>query len=389
MTVTVDAFVYGATPQAIFASIVLARAGKSVALVAPETVLGGMITGGLGITDAPLSFRNWYGVVEEFATAMSVRTGFLNSTHLHWTFAASEAKAEIEAMVAAEANITTYLGHTITGVERNFPAVDKGSLTSEIALQGTRIRSVTTTLETFKATQYGDMSYNGGLLAAAGVPVRIGREGRDFAHEPRAGVITDHAISDEQPIIDADGDLMWHGQFAPSEEPGAPDRKSMAVGWRHMITNVAGANNLGVPAPANYDAADFADIIYLANQTTIGVSTRDFGFQPIKRVTYDDALAAVHIDGYEGMTQSDREEAWSDFTSSDAVDTVPGKFATNGSDIAGPLAWEYTFADDARRDEIREQLWYRWLGTYHTLQNDPGVPAVTRNSIAEWGLCAD
>lgn len=386
---THDVLIYGATPMAVFAAIVIARAGRTVGIVAPETALGGMITGGLGITDAAAE-RNWYGVTKEFVDAVKAVTGFTND-RLSWNFAPSVAQTQIDAMVAAEANITLYLGQTITAVERTeTTSTPLGRLSGNVN-RGDQIRSIKTASGTYDAAAFIDASYTGELMHQAGVPYDLGREPISFYGEPNAGVYTDAPVTVPRDYVNADGDLMRYAQFMPLEKGGDPDRKTMGCGFRYAVTNVP-ANRVAWPAPPGYNAADFADDVLFAQRHNPTIRDVFPGFL-FRRDSYDAALAEEHVPGWADMTQTARETAWHQFTGiMDGVDRmalVPGKFLTNGSDIISPMAWEYTTANEARRAEIRTQLVYRELGRFHTFANHPDVPVATRNSWNDFGLCAD
>lgn len=379
-----DAIVYGATPFAVFSAIVIARSGRTVGIIAPETVLGGMITGGLGITDAP-AVRNWWGVTKEFIDAVKAGTGWTND-RMTWNFPPSAAQAQIDAMVAAESNITLHLGEIITAVERTEDAYSPLGRLADSVQRGERIRSITTGEDTYTAQAFIDASYTGELMHMAGVPYDLGREPMAFG-EPNAGVYTDAPVSVPAGYVDADGDLMRYAQFMPLEKPGDPDRRTMGAGFRYAVTNIP-ENIIPWPAPPGYDPADFAEDILFAQRHTPLIHNIYPGFF-FRRATYNAALAEAHLPGFAGMTQTQRESAWLTFTSAENMALVPDKFMTNGSDIIGPLASEYTIASEARRAEIRHQLMYRELGRFHTFANHPEVPLATRNSWNSIGLCAD
>ena len=401
MTTTSDVFVYGATPASIFSAIVCARAGKTVVLLAPESGLGGMITGGLGITDAPLSFKNWAGgVVEEFTDALAARTNFDALGFVNWNFAPSDALTVFEAMVTAETNITRRMGEIIQSVSRNQVVYSQGMLVGAIADRGSKLASVTTADDTYHAQVFIDGSYNGELMAAAGVKTLVGREAASYRDEPRVGAIAGvQTTSRTYPGVDGDGDLNHYAGWRPLEPDLTADRRFMALGYRNCLTNIDSANNLGFPAPPGYDDADFQAEIQIANETTVLMSTREQAYSPIYRTSYDAVKAADRITGFAELNERNRQERWwrSDFEASGLsggqrlanMMLEPDKFATNGSDIRGTLAHEYATADEHRRAEIRDQLAYRELGRLHTYQTHPDVPLGTRNSFAAWGLCAD
>lgn len=395
-----DLVVYGPTLSGIAAAIVAARAGKSVVIVCPEQVLGGMITGGLGITDAPLTFKNWAGgVVDEFTSALTARTGFTFSLY-QWCFQASDSQAVIDAMVAAESNITVRLNEKLVSWTQRQVTGITGMDASQLDRRGDAIASITTDADTYEADVFIDASYDGALMELTGVPNMIGREGEDFRREPYSGILgSEHYTAQTYSTVDERGNLTIRGGWKPLEKPGQADRRSMAMGFRNMVTNVEGENNLGFPAPPGYDRNDFLDEIARANEVTVNFMSREYAYEPLYRVTYDEAAAEANITGWEDLSQKDREARWlrSDFAASSLSDAarlanimaVPGKFSTNGSDIRGALAWEYSLASEERRQEIREQCAYRELGRLYTLQNDPEVPQQTRDWFAPWGLCAD
>src|SRR5947209_13768849 len=49
---TADVVVYGANASGVVAAVAAAREGKSVILIDPARHIGGMVSGGLGVTDA-------------------------------------------------------------------------------------------------------------------------------------------------------------------------------------------------------------------------------------------------------------------------------------------------------------------------------------------------
>lgn len=383
--ITVDAFIWGATPQGIFSAIVLARAGHSVVLATDARMVGGMLTGGLGITDAAYT-RNWWGPVKEFTDILSARTGFTND-RLRWCFAPSDAIAAFDQLLSAEPNINIRLAEHLVSVERNQAVRVVGQYASKLSARGTQIRTATTTGSTYAAEVFIDASYGADLMAMAGVPHRLGREGVTYRNEARAGVHRDYQTEKVLHAVDKDGDLTKFCQFAPAQPTGAADRKTMGTGFRHCVTNVP-ENRISWTAPPGYKASDFSADIQLAQQALPSFIHQELGWR-LRRTSYDDAQAAEFIHGYDQMTRNQRETAWLSFTTAEAMSLAPGKFATNASDIIGPLAWEYTLANGARRDEIREHLAYREAGRWYTFATHPDVPLSTRTWYQQIGFCQD
>lgn len=387
MTITRDVAIWGLTPQAIFAAIVIARGGRTVVMVGPDKQIGGMITGGLGITDA-MPTRTWWGPVQEFTDLLSAATNYTND-RLRWNFYPAQALAAFNTLLSAEENITIRLEEAILSVtERQAVRNPLGQFESANAPRGAEIRSFATDAATYVASVFLDCSYGADLAALAGVPHLLGREANTFRDEIRAGVNFDHMTAKGYDVVDADGDLTKWGQYKPHQPNGFADRKTMGTGFRHMVTNIE-ALRIPWQAPPGYNVNDFVFDIQAANSSpSMTFLQQDLAFF-LRRVNYDDARAAIHIPNYDILTRSQRETVWLGFTTIDQVRDVPDKFATNGSDIIGPLAWEYTYADEARRKEIRDHLFYRETGRWYTFANSLDVPIAVRNAFNEIGFCAD
>src|SRR5690606_16677705 len=141
-----------------------------------------------------------------------------------------------------------------------------------------------------------DASYNGGLMAAANVPWRIGREaasqfGEDYAGA-NPGCVTERAYD----VVDEKGNLTKYGGWRAFEPKGSADRRSMAMGFRNCITNIPGEQNLRFPAPPGFDIRDFSDEIRIANDDpSLKINTREHAYRPIYRATYDAESASRAI----------------------------------------------------------------------------------------------
>lgn len=407
-----DVFVHGATPAGIFAAIVCARAGLTVVIQAPENGIGGMVTGGLGIGDPPLDFKNWRGVVDEFTSAIVAQTGFDAHSRLAWNFNPSQALAVLTDMITAEPNIALRLRETIEEVTKNEVRQVNGQVASSTDERATRIRTVRTAPCTwlsgappegdeYEAKVFLDASYNGGLMLKARVPYRIGREdASEFNEWPYAGVLYPYESNfvSVVPMVDSDGDLLKYGGWAPLEHHGQADRKLMAVGYRNCITNTDDANNLGFPAPPGYAPSDFDDEVIIGNapQNSQGhgmsILTRSYAYNPLRRCGYyDEEKAQIALEDWDTMTPLQRQIGWFSYAQTiEQCNQFPDKFLTNGSDIRGSLAWEFTLTEsDRRRHEIRELTAYRELGRLHTFQNDTRINPAVRARFADFGLCAD
>ncbi|MFL6122106.1 FAD-dependent oxidoreductase [Actinophytocola sp.] len=207
--------VYGATAAGVCAAVAAARHGVQVTLLAPSRHVGGMVSGGLGYTDIG-DPRVVGGLAAEFRAEVAAHYG-------------SSSYAGPEPRVA-EAILTSWLSRA--GVEVVFdPAMPSVSIVDR------RIDAV----GPYRAGVYVDASYEGDLLAAAGVSYRVGRESRALHGEPLAGR-TEPAPGKHQfmPYLNpfaADGSLL------PLLDPGAEvpvgegDGRVMAYGYRVCLSS--------------------------------------------------------------------------------------------------------------------------------------------------------
>ncbi len=159
--------VYGATPGGITAAVAAARAGSWVLLVEARTHIGGMLTGGLMISDCV-----------DHSTKGGLTRAFFE--RVGWKLEPHVAEAEFERMIAARApRLELLRGRRLAGVELADGHIDAITLDG-----GTRIR----------AEQFIDATYELDLGAMAGVPYRVGREGRDEYGESLAPAVADDRV---------------------------------------------------------------------------------------------------------------------------------------------------------------------------------------------------
>jgi len=176
-----DVVVYGGTASGVMAAISASRAGMRTALVEPGHHLGGMVSGGLSVTDVGdpdviggLTAAFYSTIREEYRIPS-----------LAWRYEPHVAEAEFDREVK-QAGVTVYLGQRL----RAFAGVDKsGSTITDL---------VTESGLALAARIFIDSSYEGDLLAQAGVtfvigghvwgiPCRIPRRGRASAADRRLG----------------------------------------------------------------------------------------------------------------------------------------------------------------------------------------------------------
>lgn len=179
-----DVFVYGSTPGGCAAAIEAARRGCKVVLACPKKHAGGMAASGLSTTDA-VRRELFGGLVAEFIAG--VRHEYLQTlgenspdwklTHEGWFYEPSVAERVFDRLLEAEApRLEFRRGHHLLS------AATQGDRVREVELESPqqRVRIV--------AQTFIDGTYEGDLAAAAKVPYRVGREGREEYGESLAGI---------------------------------------------------------------------------------------------------------------------------------------------------------------------------------------------------------
>ncbi|MEM1443287.1 MAG: FAD-dependent oxidoreductase [Verrucomicrobiota bacterium] len=180
-----DVFVYGSTPGGLAASIEAARRGCRVILACPKNHAGGMTASGLCTTDAVrqhlfgglvIEFIN--GVHEDYLREIGENSPDWPSIREGWFYEPSVAERVFDRMLEAEAEQLTFLrGHHLLSCETEAANISSVTIEAQNGME----RSI-------RAKTFIDGTYEGDLAAAAKVPYRVGREGRDEFGESLAGI---------------------------------------------------------------------------------------------------------------------------------------------------------------------------------------------------------
>ncbi len=361
-----DVVVYGATPGGITAAVAAARAGRSVVLVEPTAWIGGMMTAGLSRTDiGPRGPEVFGGLTAEFfrrtREIAQARGVCIESCEQSYDFEPHVAEQVFEAMVG-EAGVVLERSARITDVDKN----------------GTTIVRISTSSGDFAADVFIDASYEGDLMALAGVPYRLGREPRGVAaandvtglaeQEDWAGTqpyrlpLGVHIDPYRTPGDPSSGTIAF---VDPRPErlptPGEGDSRVMAYTYRLCVTDDP-ANRIPFARPEGFDPADYEVHARLALAAPPNVSTARAMFNPSPiALSRDPRYRKYDLNG--------------GFTLSTAIP-------------ADHLNHAYLEAPQARSDEI--DLAYRRYteGALHAWQTDPRFGALNAR-VAEFGYCAD
>jgi len=229
-TVEADVCVYGGTPGGVMTAIQASRMGKSAVLVVFRRHVGGMTSGGLSAVDLGRG-DSIAGIAREFLTRVGQQRGFRPS----------KAEETFLAMLK-EAKVPVYFEHRL----------------KDVKMDGKRITAITTENgATVAAKVFADATYEGDLLAKAGVSHHVGREANAVYLETLNGVQFRKQHNFVFPVEpyrtpgDPKSGLLWGISSADPGKTGDGDKKVQAYNFRMFLTNAG--DRLPFPKPANYD----------------------------------------------------------------------------------------------------------------------------------------
>ncbi len=369
--VDADVCVYGATPAGITAAIQARRMGRTSVICEPGTHIGGMTSGGLGATDIGNKAaigglaREFYHRVAQYYSrdeswplerredyfanhlASSRRSDLDSPDATMWMFEPHVAE-KIFTNMLLEARVPLYPGHRLASVGKS------GTALTEIVMEDGAV---------FHARMFVDATYEGDLMAKAGVHYAIGRESNSKYGEAlngiRANTPKHQFTASVDPYVrrgDPTSGLLPFIQNEPLGTPGAGDRSVQAYNFRLCYTRDP-RNRLPNTPPSNYDPRQFE---LLARYLEAGIAA---GRKPQLK----DLWNPIWLPN--GKTDINNN----------------GGFSTDfiGANFRYP---EGTYAE-------RQQLWLQHKdytqGFIYFLATSPRVPAEIRSEMQSWGPAKD
>lgn len=365
-TYDADIVIYGGTSAAVTAAVQAKKMGKSVIVVSPDKHLGGLSAGGLGFTDT--------GNKEVIG---GLSREFYHRLYLHydrpesWKWQDKSAYGNKgQGTPAIDGNNRTMWIFEPHAAEKVFEDMVKEhklevlrdewlDRKSGVALTDGRIVSIKTLSgKTFKGKMFLDATYEGDLMAAAGVKYHVGREGTSVYGEEWNGIQTGvlHHKHWFQKNIDpyvVPGDpssgLLPRISAEDPGKKGDGDHRIQAYCFRMCLSNHPD-NRIPFARPEAYDSTQYQ------------------------------LLARVYAAGWD-----ETFEKFDDIPNRKTDTNNHGPFST---DNIG-MNYDYPEASyERRREIIREHELYQ-KGLMYFLANDPQVPEDVRKAINEWGLPKD
>jgi hypothetical protein len=362
-----DIVVYGGTASGVVAAVQAAKMGKSVILVCPDIHLGGLSAGGLGYTDSG-NTKAVGGLAREFYTKIYHHYDTPGAWRWQQQAEFSNEGQGSRARVDSEQTMWTFEPHVAEGIfnawlaERTVPVYRNERLDRErgVVKQAGRIVSATMLSgRTFKAKVFIDATYEGDLMAAAGVSYHVGREANSVYGETWNGVQLEaykhhrHYFMTPASPYKVPGDpksgVLPYVSTEPPGKTGEGDRRVQAYCFRTCLTKHA-PNRAPFPKPEGYDPANYELLL------------RDL--------------------------LTERKDFFEKFDLIPNLKTDTNNHGAFSSDFIG-MNYDYPEASYEKRHEIIRAHENYQKGYYYFVANDPRVPAFIREEMAKWGLAAD
>jgi hypothetical protein len=356
---TYDVVIYGGTSAGVAAAIQTQRMGKSVVIVEPGSHLGGLTSGGLGWTDSG-NKEVIGGVSREFYQRVKKHY----DDPAAWLFQKPEQydryRASEDAMWTFEPRVAEMIFEQMLK-EARVPVLRNQPLNraTGVKKEGQRVVSITVESgQTYRGRMFIDATYEGDLMAAAGVSYTVGRESNSQYGETLNGIQKARNVSNHRFVKQVDpyvvpGDRSSgvlpgaHGDD-PGED-GAADHRIQAYCYRMCMSNVP-ENRVPFPKPAGYDERRFELLL------------RNFEAGDLRLPLKIDMMP-------NGKTDTNNNCAFS-------------------TDNIG-MNYDYPDASYERREEILKEHTTYQQGLMWTLSNHPRVPKSIRDQMAKWGLAKD
>ena len=339
---TYDVCVYGGTSAGVIAAYTANKQGKTVVLIEPSNHIGGLSSGGLGQTD----IGNKYaisGISRQFYRKIGQNYGRFEQ----WTF---------EPKVAKSIFLEYLKPVDLVLIEHNLIDVNK----ENSVIKSIRIENLNSKTQLkISAKYFIDCSYEGDLMAKAGVSYTVGREANTQYGETWNGVqmLDKHQFPDGIDPFKIEGDstsgLLWGISSEKLAAIGSDDKKVQAYNFRMCLTDSI-ENQIPISKPDDFDPTRYELLLrYIESKKPTELNWALMHLQPMPHRKLD-------------INNS-------------------GPFSTNliGANYVYP---EASFSERTRIQKAHEN---HIKGFFYFLGNDPRVPEHLRNEMKKWGYPKD
>lgn len=364
-----DIVIYGGTSAAVIAAVQARRMEKSVIIVCPDTILGGLSSGGLGWTDTGnkaviggLSKDFYHRIWKEYSKPKTWK--WQKPEEYEWrgrtlaTFDKGQAMWVFEPRVAAKV-FDDYIKEFDIPVKRD-EWLDRRN---GVQKTGDRITAITMLSgNTYKGKMFLDTTYEGDLMAAAGVDCHVGREANSVYGEEYNGVqprldhhdhhfqVLDKPVSAYVKPGDPSSGLLARISPEPVGKKGEGDHRVQAYCFRMCLTDHP-ENRIPFEKPEGYDAEQY--------ELLLRCFDAGWGMELFKK--------------FDRMPNR----------KTDTNNHGPFSFDNIGYN------WDYPEANYERRKEIIQEHETYQKGFLYFVANDPRVPEDVRKEMNRWGMPKD
>ena len=341
-----DVCVYGGTSAGVIAAYTVAKQGKKVLLIEPGKHLGGLTSGGLGYTDIGNKYAVT-GLAKDFYRRMGKHYGKFEQ----WIFEPHVAEAIFKEYIQ-EAHVKVLFQCRVSDVTK------RNGFIQNILVENAEHPSAATN-KIITAKMFIDCSYEGDVMARAGVTYTIGREDKNMYGETWNGVqlLDKHQFPDGIDPYKVEGDstsgLLWGISYNKLLANGTGNRQVQAYNYRICLTNNP-HNKVPVTKPEGYDSTRYELLLRLMKAQPDKTTLNDYFFF--------------------GMMPNNKTDI-----------NNRGGFST---DMIG-ANYDYPDADYNERKHIIRQHEQYTKGLLWFVGNDPRVPKPLRDEMQQWGYPKD
>lgn len=341
----VDVCIYGGTSAGVIAAYTAKKLGKSVLLIEPGKHLGGLTAGGLGYTDIGNKYAVT-GLARDFYRKVGSHYGKFEQ----WIFEPHVAENTFNEYIQA-ANVNVWYDYRIVS------ALKEEGVIQSILLENSGQPSASTN-RVVRAKMFIDCSYEGDLMARAGVSYIVGREGNDLYNETYNGF----QLRDKHQFVDGidpykvkgkpESGLLWGISDGPIMATGTGDKKVQAYNFRICLSRDP-ANSIPITRPPNYDSSQYELLVRVFEKEPD---------KPFNLILKPDLMPNDKLDINNN-----------------------GPFST---DMIG-VNYEYPEANYEDRNVIIRKLEAYNKGLLYFIGHDPRLPHHIRDEMLKWGYPKD
>ncbi|MBP5511125.1 MAG: FAD-dependent oxidoreductase [Kiritimatiellae bacterium] len=362
-----DLVIYGSSPAAISAAVQAKRMGRSAVIVSPETRIGGLTTGGLGQTDIG-NKAAFGGLALQFYKDVAAYYG--NPDHLAVQFPVAKKRQMVSECIRKGESKWTFEPSVALSIlegweKRDGLDIRRGEWLNRekgVEKKDGRIVAITTLSgKTYRGKVFVDATYEGDLMAAAGVSYHVGREANAVYGETLNGNEPNYAKFHQfhkgidpyvKPGDPESGLLPGVEPYDPNFKPGDGDKRVQAYCFRMCLTDNP-ENRIPFKKPEGYDEKLY-ELLF-----------RNLAIGPLDR----NGMPWINSGMPNRKTDTNNRTGFS-------------------TDFIGQN-WRWAEASYAEREKIAAAHLKYQKGLMWTLANHPRVPGKIRAEVSRWGTCKD